>query len=213
VQGRTTASIVEPFRIAKILFPIDFSNRSSQTVVAGLLLARRFHSEVTLAHVRRRRPTGGPGAISISENPRLCSDADPVRFSVAQAELRAFSSAPIQQLKWKAIVMEHDDVGSAIAELARSTHTDLIAMSTYGTAPFRKLSIGSVTEKVLEEADATVWTNPHGQARVAGGLSKIRRIICAIDRNSRARLVLRWVRDFTRAFGADLTFVHAISTW
>jgi nucleotide-binding universal stress UspA family protein len=46
---------------------------------------------------------------------------------------------------------------------------------------------------------------------VDGSLSKIRRVICAVDRNPRARLVLRWVRDFRRAVGAHLTVVHVIS--
>ena len=39
----------------------------------------------------------------------------------------------------------------------------------------------------------------------------IRKIVCAVDRDSRARSVLAWVRDFAGTLGAAVTVVHAIT--
>ena len=87
----------------------------------------------------------------------------------------------------------------------------MILMPTYGNSPFRKLILGSVTEKVLRDVDCPVCTGVHLDERMSFHHKPIRRIACAVDRDSRARSVLAWVRDFAGALGAAVTVVHAIT--
>ena len=84
-------------------------------------------------------------------------------------------------------------------------------MPTYGASPFRKLILGSVTEKILQDVDCPVCTGVHLDERMRFDRKPIRKIVCAVDRDSRARSVLAWVRDFAGALGAAVTVVHAIT--
>ena len=208
VREHDTLLIASTFRIGKILLPIDFSERCSQVSHAATVLARHLGAELTLAHVHQFCPEQ-----SVPSGRGLRSDSTPNGLRTSQAMLERFQRSALEGLNLKRIVVQEDDPGRSIVELARANHADLIFMPTYGGAPFRKLIIGSVTEKVLQEAPCPVWTSPHHEERVNGGRATIRKVVCAIDRNSRARRILEWVRDLTRALGAALTVVHAISPY
>jgi nucleotide-binding universal stress UspA family protein len=207
-REHVTSPIAATFRIGKILFPIDFSERCSQVSHAATVLTRRFDAELTLAHVHPFCPEQ-----SVPSERGQRSDSTPNGLRSSQAMLERFQRSALEGLNLKRIVVQEDDPGRSIVELARAHHADLILMPTYGGAPFRKLILGSVTEKVLQRAHCPVWTSPHREERVNGGRAIIRKVVCAIDRNSRAQRVLEWVRDLTRALGAALTVVHAISPY
>jgi nucleotide-binding universal stress UspA family protein len=102
------------------------------------------------------------------------------------------------------------DAAHAIVSYAREDGSDLIVMSTHGYGPFRRLLLGSVTAKVLNDAHCPVWTGPHLEA--APGIPEIqfRRILCAIDLATGSPAVLEWAEEFARAYGAGLAVVHIL---
>ncbi len=192
--------ITSPLRIGKILVPIDFSERFLNAAATAGALARCFGAQITLVHVQRRSAT----AKAFSE----CRTREP---SETKTRLRILGKSTLAVLKPTAVVVEGEDIGRAIVELARRDCIDLIVMPTYGNGPFRKLILGSVTEKVVQSGHCAIWTTPHRAERVERNRALIEKIVCAVDRDSRARRVLQWARDLALAVGADLTVVHAIS--
>jgi hypothetical protein len=68
-----------------------------------------------------------------------------------------------------------------IVDHAKSERIDLIMMPTHGYGPFRALLLGSVTAKVLHDAECPVWTMIHTDKKVADPADRWRRSLCAVD--------------------------------
>ena len=192
--------IGSPLRIGKILVPIDFSEPFLNAAATAGALARCFGAQITLVHVQRRSATA-----------KACSEWRTREPSETKTRLHILGKSTVAGLKPTGVVVEGEDIGRAIVELARRDCIDLIVMPTYGNGPFRKLTLGSVTEKVVQAGHCPIWTTPHRTQRVKGISALMEKIVCAVDRDSRARQVLHWARDLALAVGADLTVVHAIS--
>jgi nucleotide-binding universal stress UspA family protein len=182
------------FRMANILLPVDFSEPCARAVRHASMLSRSFGSEVTLLHVQA-----------------AVLDFEGTRNSELKERLESFERTTLEGLSVRRLLLRGNDPARAILELERCAGIDVILMPTYGTGPFRKLNLGSVTENVLQRADCPVWTSVHLEGTLHFDRKAIRKIVCAVDRDSRARRVLAWARDFARKVGAALTLVHAIA--
>jgi hypothetical protein len=60
----------------------------------------------------------------------------------------------------KRVVLEGDPARQ-IVDYAHEEKVDLIVMPTHGYGPFRQFILGSITAKVLHDADCPVWTGVH----------------------------------------------------
>ncbi len=197
------------FRLSRILVPTDFSNRSKRAALDAAVLARRFDSELTVLHVHRQgadgqQRTGHEEVTQAPDHMLLCPAA-------AAEKLDAFQRAALRGICHTRLLLSGRDPARPILDWAHRHDTDLILMPTYGTGPFRKLILGSVTESVLREAACPVWTSAHRDERLSHARTEFRRIVCAVDRDSRARRVIEWARDFARIAGAAVTVVHAVA--
>ena len=95
-----------------------------------------------------------------------------------------------------------------ISEYARKEHVDLIMMPTHGHGPFRRLLLGSVTAKVLHDAECPVWTDVHEErSLMRAGCNAV---LCAVDCGLEAVTSIQWAAEFASSYGAQLTLVHAI---
>jgi nucleotide-binding universal stress UspA family protein len=94
-------------------------------------------------------------------------------------------------------------------DCARREEAGLIVMPTHGYGPFRRMLLGSVTAKVLHDADCPVWTTTHAEAPPSGEAA-LKRILCAIDL-SPSVAALSWSAQLAAEFGAELTLVHALA--
>ena len=102
------------------------------------------------------------------------------------------------------------DPARLIIEKACAEQSDLIMMTTHGGGRFRQYLLGSVTSKVLHDADCPVWTCAHVADPQTVASAGIHHVICAIDFGPKSADVLRWAASFATAMGAKLTMVHAV---
>jgi nucleotide-binding universal stress UspA family protein len=72
------------------------------------------------------------------------------------------------------------------------------------------LILGSVTAKILHDADCPVLTGVHIAEIPSFEPINFRSILCAIDFNAAGERALRWAADFAKACQARLTIVHAL---
>jgi len=194
------------FTIAKVLLPIDFSERSTDAADAAAAVAERFGSEIVLLHVL------APGA-----NLPLPTEGQ-MRFlhgfarEEAEEQMGAFRSNEWRHLKVKRVLQESDDPARKIVECAGSEQVDLIMMPTHGYGPFRRLLIGSVTAKVLHDASCPVWTAAHTKdmASVIPGLP--RRVACAVDLGPHSSNILSWASRLSWEFGASLGVIYVAAS-
>jgi nucleotide-binding universal stress UspA family protein len=83
-------------------------------------------------------------------------------------------------------------------------------MPTHGYGPFRSLLLGSVTAKVLHDAECPIWTAAHMTGPPARHHIASRTILCAVDDAPNRVALIKWAGDISRDTGASLRLVHVI---
>src|SRR5579864_6266870 len=192
-------------RIQAILFPVDFSKRCQAAAVHVSALARHFNARLTVVHVLQNSPPWYAGLVP-SELETTVDITDLLKQ--AQRALNDYLQHEFQNLPQVEKIVEIGDPSAIISEFARGEHADLIMMPTHGYGPFRRLLLGSVTAKVLHDAECPVWTDVHEEMSFprAGWHS----VLCAVDTRPEAVASIRWAAAFANSYGAQLTLLHAI---
>lgn len=183
------------FSVRKILFPVDFSRRCRGAAVAVRLLAKQFGSaqspiEISVLHV-----------IDVADFESKLTERRQQLSDFIRKELPNHAATP-----W----VVNGDAALRIVEWSRSEGADLIVIPTQGLGTFRRVLLGSVTAKVLHDADCPVLTSAHMDETPAADLSAIHRVLCAIDFGPRSGPVLQSSYQLAQRFGAQLMIAHAI---
>jgi nucleotide-binding universal stress UspA family protein len=191
--------------LAKILVPLDFSERCSGAVRYAEALAAHSGSEIILLHVleplRYNFATleGGVGLSDLMENLDV----------QARQQLDAFRCEALDRFRVTRVVLEGDPA-HVIVDYARAQHVDLIAMPTHGYGTFRRFILGSVTAKVLHDADCPVLTGVHMEETPPLESLAIRTVLCAVDLGPQSRKALDWAAQVAANFSARLVLAHAV---
>jgi nucleotide-binding universal stress UspA family protein len=190
--------------LAKIIAPVDFSERSAGAVRYAALLARHFASELTLLHVfappqLEFGDAAGPDS--------MLSELYRNRAREVAHELDQFLTQELAGVNVRRVAGE-GDAAHRIVEYAHQQHASLIVMATHGYGPFRRFILGSNTAKVLHDADCPVWTGAHLEQAPAAAYG-LRRIVCAVDLGPQSRKTVEWAMGMQTEFAAELTLVHA----
>ena len=194
--------------LTKILLPVDFSERALGAARCVKALARCFQSEITLLHVVTP-PHYEFGALEVGGS--MLSELFASRTAQIEKELAEFCSEELQGLRVKRLVIEGDPA-RRIVEHAHAEKVDLIVMPTHGYGPFRRFILGSVTAKVLHDADCPVWTGVHMAETPSREGPHLGTVICAVDLHEQSARVVNWAAKFAASVGARLIVLHATAT-
>ena len=164
------------FSLAKILIPIDFSERCLGATRYVIPLAEHFHSEINLLHVLP--PFEGSDEVGVDGD--TVGEIMAARQAKAQKQLDDFLNAALHHLRVKRTLL-NGDPAPRIVEWRLRERSDLIMMPTHGYGPFRRLLLGSVTAKVLHDTNCPVWTGVHLEQGPPVEWSTLGRIACAVD--------------------------------
>jgi len=105
-------------------------------------------------------------------------------------------------------VKEGDPAG-LIVSIAHESGAGLIVMPTHGYGPFRRFILGSVTAKVLHDADCPVWTGVHMETPSSHDVH-FRQVTAAVDLGSQSERTLMWAARFAKDAGSRLALIHAM---
>jgi nucleotide-binding universal stress UspA family protein len=191
--------------VRTVLFPVDFSRRCSIVAPYVSALTNHFHAKLIIVHAMEISPPWYVGLApaeveSTMDTTELVTDRRRTLDEYLQYELQGLRQ--IQK------IVEIGEPAMVISEYARKEHVDLIMMPTHGHGPFRRLLLGSVTAKVLHDAECPVWTDVHEEKPVRQ--PRCQAVICAVDCRQEAITSIQWAADFADSFGAQLTLIHAI---
>ena len=196
------------FSLRKILLPIDFSDRCQEAArYAAPNLGNHFSSELTLLHVIPPYLEFGAEELGIS----LSGNWIEKRKSQARQALDSFLSEELRQLCVKRVLAE-GDAAPLIIDYAHSQQIDLIMMPTHGHGPFRRLLLGSVTSKVLHDANCPVWTGVHANKDRPVEPMTLKHVVCAVDLQRHSSNTLKWASSLAKEFKAKLTVVHVVAS-
>jgi nucleotide-binding universal stress UspA family protein len=192
-------------RFKHILFPFDFSTRCRRAVPFVAAMASRFDAKVTLMSVAElERPT--------SVKPPVPVGASDVwkRLRDLENELDKTLIPEFVNLRVERIA-DLGDAAQIIIDFAHTYAVDLIMMPTHGRGPFRRMLLGSITAKVLHDAQCPVWTDAHRQELESSMLPEVSHpILCSVDTDLRDVHVINWAVAFAKELGAEVRLVHAI---
>ncbi len=193
--------------LSKILLPVDFSERSLGAARYAKSLADHFHAELTLLHVLTP-PHYEFGALEIGGS--MLTELYTNRAAQVEKELETFLAGELAGTEATRVVLEGDPARQ-IVEYAHDNNSGLIVMPTHGYGPFRQFILGSITAKVLHDADCPVWTGVHLEEAPQTEAARFRHILCAIDLGPQSCQALEWATGMQKEFGARLTVLHVMS--
>lgn len=182
--------------LAKILAPVEFSQRCAGAVGYAKTLADRFGSELMLLHVVPPPPAGMADEVYARE------------MAGVKEKLNAFLADDLSGSRVRRIAVKGDPARK-IVQFALNEQSDVIVMATHGLGGFRQHLLGSNTAKVLHDADCPVWTGVHLELAGTAPSLPIRHILCAVDLGPQSANALAWAAALQKEFDARLTLAHA----
>lgn len=190
----------------RILFPVDFSDRCRAAAPFVSAIAKHEGASLTLASFIET-PIMWYGAAEVPCIPEL---SIPRWIEESERSLGFFADEFFKDVK-TTMDVEEGDPGSCIVELAAASKADLIMMPTRGRGRFRAALLGSVTAKVLHDAECAVWTAAaHANPAVYPVSTEWRKIVCAVDTTDEALRVIRYAKEVAETFTAKIHLVHAV---
>ncbi|HLK62348.1 MAG TPA: universal stress protein [Bryobacteraceae bacterium] len=193
--------------LARILLPIDFSERSVGPARYAMSLAKHFGSELTLLHVLTPLQYEY-GALEISGS--MLSELYRSRTEQAMRELEAFLPNELAGPNVRRVVLEGDPAAKIVDLAHGAPDQTVVLMPTHGYGPFRRFILGSTTAKVLHDADCPVWTGVHLEEAPALASIPFHNILCAVDLGPQSAKALCWAARMTREFNAALHVLHVL---
>ena len=136
-----------------ILVPIDGSETSMLAVSKASGLALAFGSRITLIHVVDNYPFIGVGAdYALGQNEYLAAATSSANAALA----RGVAALAAEGLHSDQRVIDGHVVHEGIVDTAIAIGADLIVMGSHGHTGIEKLLLGSVTQRVLQDAKCPV---------------------------------------------------------
>jgi nucleotide-binding universal stress UspA family protein len=194
------------FRLPSIILPVDFSGPSKGAAHYAKALTCRFQSELHLVHVIDLRAYGmlGPALDEF-----MAAEQRASRKTETEQQLESFLAGELRGLKVKRAVL-YGDAAQEIVRYADAENASLIVLPTHGYGPFRRFLLGSVTAKVLHDADCPVWTGVHLEGAPVAESVSFDRILCAMDPGKADHSALAWAWQFAQEVGGAVRIVHSI---
>lgn len=136
-----------------VLLPTDFSPASLAALPHAAAIAKRFSSQVYVAHAFL--PPSYPNIPAALAGSVLRHEQQTARHEMDEFLRRE----EISGLEPKGIFLMGSTV-EALLQVIREKEIDLVVMATHGRTGFRRLALGSVTEAVVRHSPCPVLTVP-----------------------------------------------------
>jgi nucleotide-binding universal stress UspA family protein len=198
-------------KIERILCPTDFSDFSERAFDYGLSLARHYKAELYLLHVVRPVIIGYPEyAIPDSVNEFYGELREH-----AEEQLREFAKVHSEGGVQAIVAVEEGVATESIVDFARENSVDMIVMGTHGRQGFQRLTLGSVTERVLRKTGCPVLAvrRPAHDFVAPGSKEepvRLRTILLCSDFSECSDRALRYALSLAAEYKSELSLVHIL---
>jgi len=194
-------------KFSTIVCPVDFSDHSKVALHRADAWARHFGARLIVVTVVEPLLVGAAAATY---------DTDLVRDDVLP-ELRAFVEST--SLAEGAAIPPHECVvlvgepATEIVALARREHAPLIVIATHGLSGYRRLFLGSTTEKVLRQTTVPVLIAPPEQTPPNADPLRVDvgRVLAPVDFKHGCVREVRAAASLAGRFGVPLLLVHVVA--
>jgi len=187
--------------IRQVLCPIDFSESSQQALALAAAIARWYQARL---HVLSVFVT----ATVMDVPPRQMTEAMHARIA---SDLKRVTSRVPSDVPLDLKITEAAEVDREIVAEARHLPADLLVIGTHGRSGFRRLLMGSVTERVLRDPPcATLVVPPGAPTSSPDAPVRFRQIVCAVDFSAGSRAALRHALAIAQESDSQLLVLNVI---
>jgi nucleotide-binding universal stress UspA family protein len=187
----------------QILCPVDFSETSAHALTYAAAFATWYESQLTVLHV----VPAFNESLAIDEP---SSAPHPYSHDVIIARLRrAIEQAGASTLNARPLAQEGRPA-ELIVNCGAAMKADLLVMGTHGLSGFRRLLLGSVTEKVVRTATCPLLTVPPAVPATTPRPLLFKKILCPIDFSPSSLKALDYALELGRQGNGCVTVLHAL---
>ena len=189
-------------RLARILVATDFSPTSDMALDYAVSLAKRYGSQLYLAHVI------SGDAYPLTAPEVTVSMLDQQRLSAEKAMKSIEASGRLDEISHVALV-EEGPLWASLQEIIAKYKIDLVVAGTHGGGAFHKVMLGSGAEQIFRHAKVPVFTiGPAAQP--AGPELGFRNILFATDFGLGAEREAMFAFSLAEEHQAKITLLHVI---
>jgi nucleotide-binding universal stress UspA family protein len=198
-------------KIKRILCPTDFSDFSRRAYDYGLSLARHYKAEFYLLHVVRPVIIGYPEYAI----PDSVSEFYGELREHAEEQLREFAKVHAEGGVQATVAVEEGVATESILRFAQENTIDMIVMGTHGRRGFQRLTLGSVTERVLRRAGCPVLAvhTPEHDFVAPGSEGEpvhLRKILLCSDFSACSDRALQYAISLATEYKTELSLLHVL---
>src|SRR5579872_2032448 len=195
--------IAQQIGFKNILVATDFSRISERALDYASSFARRYHSELNLAHVVD--PT------LYTPIPMDNGTAFPIEEAMKTLESRLQVLAKgVGSETTPYLLVEEDSIGKTIHKLATEKNIDLIVVGTHGHERLQRLMLGSKAEEIFREAPCPVLTVGPGVYRRPELEFRFKHILYATDLSPQSAEAGPLAVSLAEQYHAKLTLMHVM---
>jgi nucleotide-binding universal stress UspA family protein len=204
--------------LRNILFATDFSEASHAALPYAAAIARRYDSQLHIAHIM------SPASYIIPSPPGDLVTMECIH-EAARADVRERMETLASHLKTVPhhTYVREGDVWKSLADLIQNHEIDLLVVGTHGRTGVEKLVLGSKAEEILRLAPCPVLTvgpNIAGRAKLTAIESKgkdltsveisVGQIVYATDFSPESLAAAPFATSLAQEFQSKLTLLHVI---
>jgi len=190
--------------IKRILVPTDLSPQAVASLQFARFFAERFSSTLTLLNV-------DPIVFPVEEagtDIQIYVATRPDHLAKLQDEVRAYAECALQGIPYTIATVIGDPAPTIIRE-EEEVDADLVIMATHGLRGWRRLILGSVTERVIRGGNCPVLSVNRNEGRLRTS-DPVRKILCPINFSDVARASLEYASQLAAAFDCELDIIHVV---
>jgi nucleotide-binding universal stress UspA family protein len=198
-------------KFERILCPVDFSDFSAKAYDYAQSLAKHYSAKLYLEHVVQ--PLG----------PTYPYFAFPDSWEKVYWEIDSSADDQLRQMvkarTWDGVdatyLVQRGFPEDAILEFAKKNEVDLIVMGTHGRRGLDRLTMGSITEKVLRKSSCPVLAvrkpaHDFFVAEAGQDPIRLRKILVCTDFSKHSERATYYAFSLGAEYGSEVTLVHVL---
>jgi nucleotide-binding universal stress UspA family protein len=186
----------------KILVPVDFSDFSDKAAEYALFLAEKYRAHITLLHVIVLFQEDFDEEEQLKMYEKIIQSKEKEREKKLETHKK---TAKNRGVEINSVLLRSFSISNSILDYIVDKDFDLVIMGTHGHAGFKKLLLGSVTEKVVRESPIPVLTIHKDYNKI-----EIKEILVPVDLSGYSHTTIDWGKALAKEFKAALEFLHVV---
>jgi nucleotide-binding universal stress UspA family protein len=195
--------VIPDVQVRHILFATDLSEPSCATLPVVATIARRYHSQILIAHV------WSPPSFPVSSADTLVMLEAREEHDVREKADKFLHSPELAGLQTQVLV-KRGTPGEELEAIVKEHRIDLVVLNTHGRTGMRRFLMGSVAESLFRRLECPVLTlGPHVDQRFCRQ-SEIANILYPTDLSVESKAVLPYVASLAHEYKASVEILHVL---